>query len=454
VVEGTPVVMNEYTISVRQASDRRLEFTWTPNPFPSAPNMFWVEYPFDITQIHRLDVFYPALPLFLALGFADSRFHLTSPLLSRADTQDDGSTFEQVLRAWMDIVAREATENFGTTIVAEVDVEGKPVERSVAKPTNAPTPYPGVGLFLGGGAESLLTLAELLESGAKPQLISCVGPGWIGSDPAKNDTKVSHDLRVAQELGLELHHIRTSLYGLFVQMQNDVVKRMVVDAFFVNRAPFTPALVALCAPMTSVYRLGAVYHGHERIRDEDVTFHCFRKSFTDQLALCFAPVFAYRRVLGDVQKVDVFERLCSQHGEFLTYQYSCAHNDHERWCLACEKCFRYYILYKLYDVPFPLVGFDAAQMLKNFDRFHDAIVTDVWSDIYSRSTYSEILAKARARGNKEVEKLITSVIRDGMRLQATRKAKSIVRPFLPASVRHLLKTTLLSASRRNLSTGE
>jgi hypothetical protein len=66
--------MNEYVIHADQVSDHKLEFTWTPNPFPSAPHKFWVECPFDVNQIHGHDVFYPLLPLFLALGFDDTRF--------------------------------------------------------------------------------------------------------------------------------------------------------------------------------------------------------------------------------------------------------------------------------------------------------------------------------------------------------------------------------------------
>jgi len=71
--------MNDCVIRANQVSDRWLEFTWTPNPFPGVPNKFWVEYPFDVAQIRGYEVFYPVLPLFLALGFSDTRFHLVSP---------------------------------------------------------------------------------------------------------------------------------------------------------------------------------------------------------------------------------------------------------------------------------------------------------------------------------------------------------------------------------------
>ena len=316
---------------------------------------------------------------------------------------------------------------------------------SLARPQ---TPYPGVGLFLGGGAESLLTLAGLMEQKTRPRLISYLGPGWIGSDPAKNDAKATQDLRVARELGLELYHVRTDIYGLFAQMQNDLWKRMTTDVFFVNRVPFTPTLVALFAPMTSAYRLGAVYHGHERHHEHDPAFHCFTKSFTDRLTACFSPMFAYRRVLADFKKVDAFEKLWTKYPAFLTYQYSCYDNDHERWCLACEKCLRYYILYKLYNVPFSDVGFDEARMLKNFAKLHEEISGHVWHDVYLRSTYREILAKARTRGDKEVCDLLSKVIREGQRVEGTKKIKSVIRPLIPKSVRKMVKSALRPPSLR------
>ncbi len=440
--------MNEYVISADQAADRKLEFTWTPNPFPGAPNTLWVEYPFEVAQIKGQDVFYPVLPVFQALGFADSRFHLVSPSLSRSGARDGESAFEQVLANWLDIVEKEAVDNFGKPIRIEADIEGRSVDRRTVARVHQRTPHPGVALFLGGGAESLLTLAELIEQETKPHLISYLGPGWIGNDPARNDTKIAQDLRVAQELDLPLHHVRTNIYGLFAQMQNDLEKRMVVDAFFVNRVPFTPILVSLFAPMTGVYRLGAVYHGHEKHYEPDITFHCFTKTFTDQLAASFSPAFAYQRLLANLHKVDVFEKLCTKHREFLTYQYSCFNNEHERWCLSCEKCFRYFILFKLYDVPFSAVGFDEARMLRNFSRVEEEIIRHVWSDDCSRASYRATLAKARARGSKEVYDLLARVIRQAQRFERAKKAKAIIRPFVPQPVRQLVKNALQSLPRR------
>lgn len=439
--------MNEYIIGANQVSDRRFEYTWTPNPFPGAPNSFWVEYPFEVAQIKGLDVFYPVLPAFQALGFADSRFHLVSPLLRRTNARDSESAFEQVLANWMDIVEREAVGNFGKPIRAEADIEGRSVDRRPVTRARQSKPYPDAALFLGGGGESLLALADLLEQKTKPHLISYVGPGWIGSDPVKNDTKVAQDLRVAQELGLPLHHVQSSIYGLFAQMQNDLSKRMVVDAFFANRVPFAPILVSLFAPMTGVYRLGAVYHGHEKHYEPDITFHCFTKTFTDQLAACFSPVFAYRRVFADLHKVDVFERFCTQHREFLKYQYSCYNNEHERWCHACEKCFRYYILFKLFEVPFSAVGFDEARMLQFLSTVPEEIVGQVWSDDCSRASYRATLAKARARGNQEAYDFLARIIRQAQRFERAKKVKMIARPFVPAPVRHLIKSALHSAPR-------
>lgn len=437
--------MNEYVIRANQVSDQRLEFTWTPNPFPDAPNKFWVEYPFDVSRIRGHDVFYPVLPLFLALGFADTRFHLVSMQQAQSGASTEQSTFERVLGRWLNIVEKEATVNFGKTIHVEADVEGRSTHRNTDIPLQPKTPYSGAALFLGGGAESLCALAELLDQKIKPHLISYLGPGWIGSDPATNESKVTQDLQVARELGLELHHVRSSIYGLFAQMQNDLWQRMVVDAFFVNRVPFTPMLVSMFAPLVDVYKLGTVYHGHEQHFEPDITFHCFTKSFTDQLTGCFSPMFAYQRLLADTSKVEVFEKLCTRHREFLAYQYSCYNNEHERWCQNCEKCFRYYILFRLYDIPFRSVGFDEARMLENLTTLRQKIVSLAWSDIYSRSNYREILEKARTRGKKELYEFLSHIIREGKQAERKRQAKALLRPLVPNPIKRLVKGALHSS---------
>jgi hypothetical protein len=437
--------MNEYVISVNQVSDRKLEFTWTPNPFPSTPNKFWVEYPFDVARICGDDVYYPVLPLFLALGFADSRFHLVSMQQSQSGANAETSAFEQVLGRWLDVVEKEAVGNFGKAIHVEADVESRPFRRNIDVPLQPRTPHSGAALFLGGGAESLCALAELLGQQIKPHLISYLGPGWIGSDPTTNDSKVTHDLQVARELGLELHHVRSSIYGLFAEMQNDLWPRMAVDAFFVNRVPFTPMLVSMFAPLVNLYKLGTVYHGHEKHFEPDLTFHCFTKSFTNQLTECFSPAFTYQRLLGDTSKVEVFEKLCAKHGKFLTYQYSCFNNEHERWCHNCEKCFRYYIFFQLYDVPFRSVGFDEARMLENLSTLRQEIVDHAWADTYSRSNYREILEKARTRGKQELYEFLSHIIHEGKQAERKKQAKALLRPLVPNPIKRLVKGMLHSS---------
>ena len=193
--------MNEYVITAQRVSERRLEYTWTPNPFPGAPNLMWVEYPFDVARIKGHDVLYPVLPLFLALGFADTRFHLVSQAPDQSAANDQDSVFQQVLANWLDIVESEAAENFGKRIHVEADINGQMVGRGAVGgiPTQPPLLGTETALFLGGGAESLLALAKLTEQNIKPHLISYLGPGWIGSDPAKNENKLAQDRMVARD---------------------------------------------------------------------------------------------------------------------------------------------------------------------------------------------------------------------------------------------------------------
>jgi hypothetical protein len=432
-------MINEYVINARRVSDRRLEYTWTPNPFPGAPSTLWVEYPFDVARIKGHDVFYPVLPLFLAFGFADTRFHLASKISGPSGADDQGAAFQQVLANWLDIVEAEAVENFGKRIHAEADVDGQTVTHGTPSRASAPVTNSGTAIFYGGGAESLLTLAELTDQKLKPHLISYLGPGWIGSDPAKNENKVLQDQMVARELGLNLHHVHSNIYGLFAQMQNALCERMVVDAFFVNRIPFMPMLVSLFAPLGSVHGLGAVYHVHEKHLDADLSFHCFTKPFTDKLAQCFSPKLAYRRMSWDLPKVDVVEKLCTQYPSLLKYQYSCFNNEHERWCFRCEKCLRYYLFFKLFDVPLATVEFDEVRMLRDFASFHAEIASHVWSEWYPRDCYTGILTRARARGKKDVEEFLLNLIGEAKRIERKKKAQALIRPLVPKSVRRLVK---------------
>jgi len=439
--------MNDYVITVQRTSERRLEYTWTPNPFPGAPNTMWVEYPFDIARIKGHDVLYPMLPLFLALGFADTRFHLVSRMPDQSVAADQDSVFQQVLANWLDIVESEAVENFGQRIHVEADVDGRMVARGAAPRSSPPITSSGTAAFFGGGAESLLTLAKLTDQKLKPHLISYLGPGWIGSDPTKNENKVVQDRQVARELGLELHHIYSDIYGLFVQMQNDLAERMVIDAFFVNRVPFMPMLLSLFVPLAAVHGLGAVYHVHEKHLDTNVSFHCFTKPSTDNLARCFSPKLAYHRMLGDVSKVDIVEQLCTQYPAFLKYQYSCFTNEHERWCLRCEKCLRYYLFFKLYDVPLDLVEIDEARMLRGFAVAHAEIASHAWSDEYSRGVYHGLLERAGARGKKDLCRFITNLIREAKRIDRKKKTVALIRPLVPTPVKRLVKSFLPGPSR-------
>jgi hypothetical protein len=434
--------MNEYVISVQRVSDHRLAYTWMPNPFPTVPNTFWVEYPFDVSRIMGQDIFYPVLPLFLALGFANSRFRLVSQIPDQSATSNANTVFQQVLANWLEVVATEALGNFGKRIHVDADIDGQIIEPTTVGQISTHTSQSGTALFLGGGAESLLALGELREQNIKPHLISYLGPGWIGSDPAKNETKVAQDQRIAQELGLELHHVHTDVYGLFVQMQNALWEHMATDAFFVNCVLFTPILTSLFAPLVNIYGLGAVYHGHEKHLEPDPTFHCFTKTFTDKLAHCFAPQFAYRRVLWDLHKVDVFEKLSTKHAALLKYQYSCYNNEHERWCFRCEKCLRYYILFKLFEVPFDVVGFDEARMLENFGRIHAEIASHVWCDPFARAMYNGIVSAARSRGNKDVLAFLTSLIREAKRIEAKKRAQALIRPLVPEPIKRLARSVL------------
>jgi len=408
--------MTEYRITWQPVSAQRWECRWEPNPFPGYPDSFWVEYPAaDLVGVS------PALLPMLALSFADSRFHVAGPVTT-AD--------EKVMPAWQGYVEEIAREHFGKPVRVQLEV-------SAARPAGEVSKS-GTALLFGGGTESLLVLGELLAKDTRPELLSFIGPGWTGNDPARNPTKLRSDRQVADELGLGLHHIRTNVYAVFAQLQPVLQPRLVHELFFANGITFAPALLALAAPLARREGWGTICHGNER-QDHDWNFHCFTPAITSRLTAVFAPHFDYQHWLGDMDKAQVFEKLWGQYPAIGRYQYSCFANDGARWCLNCEKCFRNYVLFRIFDVPLSAVQFDEPSFLQQLDRADSPVIRELLADGYRRYTYQSLLTLAEQRGRPEEAKFLTQQIRRSSRLWRRQRIRSRISAVVPAAVRRVLK---------------
>ena len=427
--------MNDYVISLRQVSARRLECRWQPNPFPGYPDSFWVEYPFALEEVNGITTLYPALVATLPLSFAESRFRIESSLTESSGNNDDLLALRHVLDRWPGFVKNVAARHFGKAV--QIQIEAPVIRPNNDSPVDTRN---GTGLFFGGGVESLLVLAELLAKRIKPTLISFVGPGWIGSDPGCNPAKLEQDARVAGDLGLNLRYIHTNVYNVFAQLQPALRERIITNTLFANAVSFTPSLLTLVAPLAAVEGLLTICHGNEMQQfGEDLSFHCFTPEITGQLSTIFAPLFQYQHWLGEMNKVTVCETLWTRHPALSRYQYSCYANRGERWCLNCEKCFRYYVLFRLYDIALETVEFNEEKFLENLARPACTVLNEILDDEYRQNTYQSLLKKAVERNRFEVGQFLADCLRRARWQKKRRQVKASLRPMVPPPLLRLLR---------------
>lgn len=431
--------MNEYVISVRQVSARRLECRWQPNPFPGYPDSFWVEYPFAVEGETGVTSLYLALVASLPLSFTESRFRIESSLFEPRAGSNDVLALRHILDQWPGFVKNVAARHFGKAVQIRIESPLIPPGVDTTSVSLANTRNK-TGLFFGGGAESLLVLAELMAKDIKPILISFVGPGWVGSDPVCNPTKLELDFRVARELGLQLRHIHTNVYGVLAQLQPALQERIVTNTLFANAVSFTPSLLTLVAPLAMVEGLGTVCHGNEIQQfGEDLSFHCFTPEITGQLSAMFAPLFDYQHWLGEMNKLTVFESLWTRYPSIGRHQYSCYANRGERWCLNCEKCFRYYVLYRLYGIPLETVEFNEEKFLSNLAQPSCSVLDELLDGEYRQDTYQVLLKKAVEQNKCEVEQFLAHCLRQAHRQQKRKQLKAALRPIVPPPILRLLR---------------
>ncbi|HUJ10311.1 MAG TPA: hypothetical protein VL171_09810 [Verrucomicrobiae bacterium] len=431
--------MNEYVISIEEISSRRLECRWEPNPFPGYPNSFWVEYPSTLKRAAGVTSLYLALPASLPLSFTESRFRIESSLIEPQAGGNEVDALRQILNGWPHFVKNITARHFGRAV--EIHMEPPVMLPGADTPCHSlESAQRKTGLFFGGGAESLLVLGELLAKGIKPILISFLGPGWIGSDPVRNPTKLEQDSRIASQLGLQLRHIHSNVYGVLAQLQPALQERIVTGTLFANAVSFTPSLLALVAPLVVDEELSTVCQGNEIQQfGEDLSFHCFTPEITGPLSAIFAPLFDYQPWLGEMNKLTVFENLWTRHPSIGHYQYSCYANRGERWCLNCEKCFRYYVLYRLYGVPFETVEFNEERFLSNLAQPGCTVFDELLDGEYRQDTYQTLLKTAVEQNKSDVERFLARCLQQARWQQRRRQMKALLRPMVPPPILRFMR---------------
>jgi hypothetical protein len=383
--------MKEFTLHLPVIDKNKVLFSWDPcEGFKSTS--YFVEFP-DVSELKssagKLTEAYFPLCLLLA-----SKGEVTIHLPVRLP--------DQIISEWKKVILKVSEKLYRnpacvTFMMSSVEPDYNAQANSANK----------MVLFFGGGTESLLTLARLIEKNVKPYLASLGGPNWPGSDPEINPDKFKMDARVSQELDLPLIRVRTNFKDIFY---TSYWKKYLKDGVsLLNAVLAMPSFISFLLPITEAMGIGQLVNGNEKMNFPDEYF-CFSPPVTDLLENISKNV-RYESHLGDLLKEDVCRELYGKYPQFVQYQYSCWRNRNKRWCYRCQSCLEYYMLLKDSGLDPAVAGMNEGDISSNMDRLIWAVAKsdearpgEIWerlctypnlrSDVYLRQVLDKISFKA------------------------------------------------------------
>lgn len=189
------------------------------------------------------------------------------------------------------------------------------------------SPPSGIGLFFGGGVESMFALSTMHHK--KPVLISVRGRGWMNNDSETGRLKFSIEEELCEKYGLQIERVDMNIRPL-LQMGDEEMNQYVTGGLF----------YFLSLPIADRFGIGTIYHSMEyeyasTFSDWDLSLSPY---FTKNLFIrerSFPLVFS---IYNAFPKVKMLEELSKT--DFIRYIYSCFRNTDKRWCGECSKCFR------------------------------------------------------------------------------------------------------------------
>lgn len=337
-------------LNLPEIHGNKIRFSWFPN-FGLNANHYEVEY-LDLERVEAspgklTEAYFP-----LCLAFALKGLHIKLPV----------RISEEILNHWHRVIA-----------IAAAQCCHEPAAYAITNGT-VPASYKSsqlskTALCFGGGTESLLTLAHLLDEGIRPVLASFGGPAWSGSNPEKNPDKFSMDEKVAHHFNLALLRVRSNFRELIPGAGWEHLKK---DVSFLNAVLLLPFFISLILPVSEQLGISRVINGNEKMNFPKEYF-CFSPPMTSAYGEIAARVH-YESALGAHLKEDVCRELYVKYPEFAKYQYSCWRNQGQRWCYQCESCMEYYALLKNYGVDPALVGLESEQIQANRNALLTAVV--------------------------------------------------------------------------------
>ena len=348
----------------------KIIFSWFPNSI-FKENQYWVEYPdLQVVTSSPGKLTEALFPICLGLSVLNNTRIVLPVKIS-----------DSALRHWRHVIQLVSLASFrnkaiGTIVNGEHDAEYQVIKKGETV------------LSFGGGAESLLSLARLLQKGIRPTLASFGGPFWSGSNPEQNGDKFVLDERISRDFRLPLLRVRSN----FKSIINDSQWKPYLDKNLsvLDSVLFLPFFISFLLPVSEQLNIGRMVTGIEKMYLPKEHF-CFTPVMTSALGE-IAHGFNYEAHLSDLHKDEICRELYQLYPDFAHYQYSCWHNKNERWCHQCETCLEYFALLKANRIDVSSVGMNEGKIQANREKLIHAVSAsqesrkgEVWERIYGFS---------------------------------------------------------------------
>lgn len=331
-----------------------------------------------------------ALPALIALSRRGGEVRLVPELLrERGLSPVEQRDVQRALTDTASLIADTIAELYGERVELSYTLDAASVPSQVAQAASRNHEAAPEGLLFGGGAESLLTLTRLLER-TTPRLISLCGAGWTGSDPDKNALKLAFDEHVAADLKLRLERIETSAYAAVTAFQPAWERGTKGPLFLANAIVFAPLALGITAPMIDAGVVSSLHLGSENDHAGYHTVYCLSPEFLHRMASAVAPLARFVPALTELSKAQIVRELWRRGPRIARHQSSCFSSHGERWCHACEKCFRSYALLTVAGADPAAVELDTRRLHSNAPRYARPLARLIAFSSYHRHVYYEI----------------------------------------------------------------
>ena len=341
-------------------------FSWEPN-IGFLENSYWVEYPdfqkIKVSKEKLTEAYFPICLAFAAVG--DVKVHL--PWIIS----------DSLIYKWEHAIYTIAERRYKTKCNLSIINGDMFKDEDQANKDRAK-----IALLFGGGSESLLALAHLLEKRVSPYIISLGGPSWPGSNPDVNFKKFELDKNIAKEFNLQLLKIRTNFKAIIAEQ--NWLPYMQKGNNMLFSVLYLPFFISFVLPISDQLSISRIINGNERESTNSFAL------WSSLLLRDISKGVQYNSDLHTLSKYEIVSTLHLQYPQIAKYQVSCFFNFHERWCHKCEKCFRNYIIYKINNIDLNNIEMDEAKILKNVksliwyiaDNKNDTNLAEEWKGIF------------------------------------------------------------------------